>query len=1035
MSEVFIKIFNLAVTAGWFVLALLILRPLMKKTPKWISCLLWGIVGLRLCIPFKLESIFSLIPSAEPIPQNITMAPAPEINSGIGVMNEIVNPVISETLAPQVGASVNPMQIVIGVASYIWVIGIALMLCYGAISYILLRRKVRVSLKGEENVYFCDEVDSPFILGVILPRIYVPSAMSGEALGHVLAHERAHIRRLDHIWKPLGFMLLAIYWFNPLFWVAYALLCRDIEAACDEKVIKQMDAEAKKDYSRTLLDCSLHRRRIMACPLAFGEVGVKARVKSILNYKKPAFWVIIAALIVTLVLSVCFLTNPTSNVRELLEPGSKWVYDDGSWVSFSVDSAIEMSGLIQTGSDIITVKINCHKEGNSVFAEFFAESVSHIQSYDDYVAGVTDPDIPVEGQLLLSGVFKDRGGKVVFHVKEDAIGLGQKKIVFELMNASGNRQVTIPNSLSYVNVLDCGSTERGAKISFVQAQIDDGEVKFTLKWKNRTFKTQIYGNPFEVYRYEGDELVPLEFIGYWEMYAIGVPAFTMSYPTFNVTEHFDISEPGKYRLVAGAAWIDFEVTLPPSGENMQMIIPVENNIYWCVTGVSSEVEGIDVALSDFKVENGDITVTLKWVNHNDKSHMVGPSFEVSRMEGGEYLPLDHKSVWFYNSLEVAWNSTTTCSYAITDHYDVSEGGYYRLNVNGAVVYFRVFELSEEYLNLDASNGLDVYFWQMSENGYMFTLYPHGEEMDKHFFAAKESFDIFEMRTILSTYDIDRDEVYIIPYHNMLSSYGGGYWDKWSAIEDVTPYRNMYLAIVNDMLLGENPRSVYPSVYESEWFDVDGDGVRECNKVCLGIVDGRFMFSYVISKDGKTAEYFENFYDTEPMSLEFVESEDGVVRLHGKNESGNLIVYDISVENGRIVLTPSTNLKPSIDEKIDFSEFDFSLINTVVITDGSSGEKIEIRNLNDISEILDLIEKIEGVDPVSNRGYSGFRYYVCMLYDYQKICDFAIYSDKTGGACLMYGYFESVGKFDYCARYKLTDPAYDELVSAIEKYCK
>ena len=231
MSEVFIKIFNLAVTAGWFVLALLILRPLMKKTPKWISCLLWGIVGSRLCIPFKLESIFSLIPSAEPIPQNITMAPAPEINSGIGVMNEIVNPVISETLAPQVGASVNPMQIVIGVASYIWVIGIIAMLCYSAISYILLRRKVRVSLKGEGNVYFCDDVDSPFILGVILPRIYIPSAMSGEALGHVLAHEKAHLRRFDHIWKPLGFCLLAIYWFNPLFWVAYALLCRDIEAA------------------------------------------------------------------------------------------------------------------------------------------------------------------------------------------------------------------------------------------------------------------------------------------------------------------------------------------------------------------------------------------------------------------------------------------------------------------------------------------------------------------------------------------------------------------------------------------------------------------------------------------------------------------------------------------------------------------------------------------------------------------------------------------------------------------------------------
>lgn len=261
MSGIFIKVFNLAVTAGWFVLAVLLLRPLMKKSPKWINCLLWGIVGLRLVFPFSLESIFSLIPSAEPIPQNITMAPAPEINSGIGVMNEIVNPVISETLAPQVGASVNPMQIVIGVASYIWVIGIVLMLCYSAVSYILLRRKVRVSVKGEENLYFCDDVDSPFILGVIFPRIYLPSGMSGEALAHVLAHERAHLHRLDHIWKPIGFLLLSVYWFNPLLWIAYALLCRDIEAACDERVIKTMDTEAKKDYSRTLLACSLQDRK------------------------------------------------------------------------------------------------------------------------------------------------------------------------------------------------------------------------------------------------------------------------------------------------------------------------------------------------------------------------------------------------------------------------------------------------------------------------------------------------------------------------------------------------------------------------------------------------------------------------------------------------------------------------------------------------------------------------------------------------------------------------------------------------------
>ena len=432
MSGIFIKVFNLAVTAGWFVLAVLLLRPLMKKSPKWINCLLWGIVGLRLVFPFSFESIFSLIPSAEPIPQNITMVPAPEINSGIGVMNEIVNPVISETLAPQVGASVTPMQIVIGVASYIWVIGIIAMLCYGAISYILLRRKVRVSLKGEGNVYFCDDVDSPFILGVILPRIYIPSAMSGEALGHVLAHEKAHLRRFDHIWKPLGFCLLAIYWFNPLFWVAYALLCRDIEAACDEKVIKQMDAEAKKDYSRTLLDCSMHRRRIMSCPLAFGEVGVKERVKSILNYKKPAFWVIIAALIVTLVLSVCFLTNPTSNVRELLEPGSEWICEDGALISISIDNSVRMTGTLAFDHQFDDIVIRYRAEGRKVYAEMFksgADKVDYDVS-DDGLIGVNEYEDVLGERLILSGTVKARGDDFVLKVEEDVLGLGQKKLVF-----------------------------------------------------------------------------------------------------------------------------------------------------------------------------------------------------------------------------------------------------------------------------------------------------------------------------------------------------------------------------------------------------------------------------------------------------------------------------------------------------------------------------------------------------------------------------------------------------------------------------
>ena len=314
MEAVFLKILNMSITASWIVLAVIVVRLLLKKAPKWIIVLMWGLAGIRLVCPFSLESVFSLIPSAETVPNNILYMDAPTIHSGVAALNSIVNPIISESLAPSVGDSVNPLQVITFVSSMIWIAGITVMLVYTGISYLRIRKKVTEAMPLNENVWVCDHVDTPFILGVIRPRIYLPSAMDGQDMEYVIAHEKAHLKRHDHWWKPLGFLLLAIYWFNPILWIAYLLLCRDIELACDEKVIRNMGTENKKPYSDALINCSVPRRMIAACPLAFGEIGVKARVKSVLNYKKPAFWIIVIAVITCIIVAICFLTDPADPV-------------------------------------------------------------------------------------------------------------------------------------------------------------------------------------------------------------------------------------------------------------------------------------------------------------------------------------------------------------------------------------------------------------------------------------------------------------------------------------------------------------------------------------------------------------------------------------------------------------------------------------------------------------------------------------------------------------------------------------------------
>ena len=321
MDISFLDLFNASISASWLVLVVIGLRFLLKKAPKAIHCALWALVAIRLLCPISIESPVSLVPSSQTVSREYLVEPSVH-DTQQTVIDIVENPIYPENVNVSIEAPVSRISVWNIEWSLIWLIGIAMMALYVLISWLRLRKKVAASIPIARDIRLCDHIDSPFILGVFRPLIYLPSDIEQNALDHVLAHEKAHLARKDHWWKPLGFLLLTIHWFNPIMWLAYILLCRDIELACDEKVIKNLGAEQKKTYSTALLRCSVSRPLIAACPLAFGEVGVKERVKTVLNYKKPAFWFVVLAVILCIVVAVCFLTDPVSlTTSDIMESG------------------------------------------------------------------------------------------------------------------------------------------------------------------------------------------------------------------------------------------------------------------------------------------------------------------------------------------------------------------------------------------------------------------------------------------------------------------------------------------------------------------------------------------------------------------------------------------------------------------------------------------------------------------------------------------------------------------------------------------
>lgn len=356
MSGIFLKILHMGYAAGWLMTAVILARLLLKKAPKRMICLLWALAALRLLCPFSVKSALSLIPDSETLMetavheisfpaetdlQNIypyVMDNGDHVEIGENVLHNGDHAEIGENVLYNI-----PEQSEYDVMDTLaagWAAGVVLMLAYGIHGYYRIKRRTGASIPVRENIMKCDVVDTPFILGVLRPRIFLPSVMEDSVMEYVVAHERAHIKRRDHWWKPMGFLILCVYWFHPLCWISYILFCRDLELACDESVVKTMNMDNKKAYANALLSYSMNRSRIAAYPLAFGEVGVKERIRSILNYKKPAFWMIAVSAAIGIAVAVCFLTDPERKNEEE-QPGVSSQITESSKDGFAEDSFSE----------------------------------------------------------------------------------------------------------------------------------------------------------------------------------------------------------------------------------------------------------------------------------------------------------------------------------------------------------------------------------------------------------------------------------------------------------------------------------------------------------------------------------------------------------------------------------------------------------------------------------------------------------------------------------------------------------------------
>lgn len=450
-DRIFSALLNRAVAATLLILAVCVYRALSPKAPKWTRLFLWALAGLRLCLPFSIRSAWSLVPSEKILDyETAQYAAKPEITSGIAALNRAVNPAFGESFAATPAASINPLQVWMHLAGLVWAIGVLALLLAALVSVWKLRRRVQASIELQKGVRLCDAIDTPFLLGLFRPTVYLPSQLSQQERDVVLAHEAAHKTHGDCVWKGLGYGILCVYWFYPPVWLGYALFCRDLELACDERAVKRLSLEEKKRYASVLLSCSVPRGSFPVCPLAFGEVGVKERVKRVLD-KKPAKALIALALAVCLVIGVCFLTAKQDEQIYGLSAGS-YVMDEADAVQILPSRVtFRMSGNRHEFVFMLSPISSYYMAGEFTMNDGFVTCSNGLYTL---VFKMKDNDtivlqIPDQDGLHMSGLFIPNGTEFYYEAPDDS-----RLIFYKQESATGELRADF--RLDFGEALDYG---------------------------------------------------------------------------------------------------------------------------------------------------------------------------------------------------------------------------------------------------------------------------------------------------------------------------------------------------------------------------------------------------------------------------------------------------------------------------------------------------------------------------------------------------------------------------------------------------
>ncbi|MBR5232843.1 MAG: hypothetical protein IKW03_01405 [Clostridia bacterium] len=912
MTDLFISLFNMSITASWLVLAVIALRFLLKKAPKWINAVLWAFVGFRLICPFSFESIFSLIPSTDTVPHDIIYSQSPTIHSGIPSLNSTVNPIISETFAPDVTNSVNPLQVVLFVTVIVWLIGIFAMLVYSAVSFIRLSRKVREGVVLKDNIWLCDRIDTPFILGLFRPRIFLPSGMAESDMEYVIAHEKAHLRRRDHWWKPLGFMLCTVYWFNPVMWLAYILLCRDIELACDEKVIKEMGTEARKPYSEALINCSVSRRTISACPLAFGETGVKDRIKSVLSYKKPTLWIIIVAVISCIVVAVCFLTNPKSELKdsnpELDKAVSQTILEiNSSGELYNTECVAEghiIYGVEEEG-DNVTVYLLEEFAGFGFKNGYFMEQTGHrtpavytfINNDDDYV--LSDYDYPMDGEKFYDSIKemfpKEYHSRILDYNEKDNAGLWPQCVAYAeayLKNIGRDAEVCHYSEVPHVLLTDVGvSVEVSNKIteneSFYKYDYDIGyyeTLENGIRYIYRTdydkdrgviiYTTEVYktGDIIEKIEVDGqtgkillkennDVILPEPETDYYDNKYDYLEKLDYTTAAKIVTEM-----PDKYSITA--------VHYPASGKVESGILVGEAygydlGIYLRDADWNRSLPPIEELSSPGSVE----FVVDEEYRVSVYERKKGSLFAYAVVRYGDEERYYHVSYDDYKNAVALLHPPVTVDEPVEGFHSYSfitenDSAYISLNPTAKTVFFSLSRLSDFVVNGTYQDYTDklLIISDNEENKYMFRK--SGENL---IFVADESTPVPEYK-----YKTDGEAESCIPDEAVFTHSG---------------FERYYI----DKVL----------------WDIDGDIYEENCVLTYGPTSG--LFTFVFNAYDKGELKYSNTFNCDINNIQFMWDENGTLQITGEKfvygEVPTQRSYDVIVEDGNIVLKSGNEMMP------------------------------------------------------------------------------------------------------------------------------